>query len=198
MAIEAGIAVESALAPGSVIDGFRIVEELSDGGTSRLFRVVRADGSDPGFPMVMKVPKVGPGQPAESILGYETEAMILPALHGPSVPRFVGSGDLARIPHLTMEWVQGQNLAAIAVNAPLPIADLTMIGAALADALHSLHRQNAIHHDLKPNNAMRIGTVADQVSQENITTGAARPSVCEAGLKSLQVAMNIAEQGYGH
>lgn len=154
MAIEAGIAVESALAPGSVIDGFRIVEELSDGGTSRLFRVVRADGADPGFPMVMKVPKVGPGQPAESILGYETEAMILPALHGSSVPRFVGSGDLARIPHLTMEWVQGQNLAAIAVNAPLPIVDLTMIGAALADALHSLHRQNAIHHDLKPDNAI--------------------------------------------
>jgi serine/threonine protein kinase len=144
----------SPLAPGSIIDGFRVIEHLHDGGTAWLLRVEPADGADPGFKLVMKVPKVGPGQPAESILGYETEAMILPALHGPAVPRFVAAGDLARLPHLTMEWMQGKSLATSASLAPLPFDDVAMIGAAVADALHSLHQQNAIHHDLKPDNVI--------------------------------------------
>lgn len=144
------------LAPGSIIDGFRVIEQLHDGGTAWLLRVEPADGADAGFEMVMKVPKVGPGQPAESILGYETEAMILPALHGPAVPRFVAAGDLARLPHLTMEWIRGKSLAASAPRAPLSVEEVAMIGAAVADALHSLHQQNAIHHDLKPDNVILL------------------------------------------
>ena len=142
------------LAVGRVIDGFRVVEALHEGGTARLFRVEDVDGSDRGFPLVMKVPLVGSGQPAESILGYETEAMILPALHGPAVPRFVANGDLARVPHLTMEWVAGRSLAAIANRQAIALDEVAKIGAALADALHSLHQQNAIHHDVKPDNVI--------------------------------------------
>ena len=140
------------LAPGKEIDGFRVIDRLHVGGTAHLFHVAVTTGPDPGFPLVMKVPKVGHDQPTESILGFETEAMILPALHGPHVPRFVAAGDLAQVPHLTMEWVQGIGLAAIAATAPLPEARVAVLGAALADAVHALHQQNAIHHDLKPDN----------------------------------------------
>lgn len=154
MATEPNVTTLSALAPGSVIDGFRIVAPLHDGGQARLFHVEPVDGGDPGFPLVMKVPKVGPGQLPETILGYETEAMILPVLRGAEVPRFVAAGDLTRLPHLTMEWVQGEGLAAIAANAPLSVDAVARIGAAVADALHSLHLQNVIHHDLKPDNVI--------------------------------------------
>jgi eukaryotic-like serine/threonine-protein kinase len=142
----------ASLEPGSVIDGFRVIGRLHAGGTAHLFRVETIKGLDPGFPLVMKVPRVGHDQPTESILGYETEAMILPALHGPHVPRFVAAGDLAHVPHLTMEWVQGTGLAALAEAAPLPGARVVALGAAVADAVHALHQQNAIHHDLKPDN----------------------------------------------
>ena len=154
MATEPKITTLSVLVPGNVIDGFRIVAPLHDGGQARLFRVEAVDGADPGFPLLMKVPKVGPGQLPESILGYETEAMILPVLRGAEVPRFVAAGDLTRLPHLTMEWVQGQGLASIAANAPLSVDAVAEIGAAVADALHSLHLQNVIHHDLKPDNVI--------------------------------------------
>ena len=154
MAIDSSMTALNPMTPGSVIDGFRIVEALHEGGTSRLFRVERVDGSDPGFPLVMKVPKVGPGQPTESILGYETEAMILPALRGTAFPRFVASGDLARLPHLTMEWVEGRSLSSIAGKVAVSVDEVAKIGAAIADALHSLHQQNAIHHDLKPDNVI--------------------------------------------
>jgi eukaryotic-like serine/threonine-protein kinase len=144
----------ASLAPGSGIDGFRVINRIHAGGTAHLFRVELLTGPDPGFPLVMKVPRVGHDQPTESILGYETEAMILPALHGPHVPRFVAAGDLASVPHLTMEWVQGTGLAAIAAEAPLSAKRVAVLGAALADAMHALHQQNVIHHDIKPDNVI--------------------------------------------
>ncbi len=140
------------LAPGSEIDGFRVINRLHIGGTAHLFSVEVIKGPDPGFPLVMKVPRVGHDQPTESILGFETEAMILPALKGAHVPRFVAAGDLARVPYLTMEWLQGTGLAAIATTAPLPEARVLKLGASVADAVHALHQQNTIHHDLKPDN----------------------------------------------
>lgn len=145
---------QASLAPGSNIDGFRVIARLRAGGTALLFRVEVIDGPDPGFPLVMKVPRVGHDQPTESILGFETEAMILPVLHGRHVPRFFSAGDLAQVPHLTMEWVQGTGLASIAAAAPLPEDRVVALGAALADAVHALHQQNVIHHDLKPDNVI--------------------------------------------
>ena len=144
----------ASLAPGSEIDGFRVIDRLYAGGTAQLFRVEVATGPGPGFPLVMKVPKVGHDEPTESILGFETEAMILPALQGAHVPRFVAAGDLAHVPHLTMEWVQGTGLAKIAAVAPVPENRVVALGAALADAVHALHQQNVIHHDLKPDNVI--------------------------------------------
>ncbi len=51
--------------------------------------------ADAGFPAVMKVPRVGPDEPSENLISFETEASILPALSGPHVPRFVAAGDLS-------------------------------------------------------------------------------------------------------
>ena len=149
---EINVDLLASLKPGSEIDGYRLIERLHVGGTAYLFRVEPANGQSPGYPLLMKVPKVGHDQPTESILGFETEAMILPSLHGTHVPRFAASGDLARIPHLTMEWVQGTSLAAIAATAPIPFERVAALGAAVADAAHSLHQQDTVHHDLKPDN----------------------------------------------
>ena len=154
MASEYNLNFPASLTPGSEIDGFRVIDRLHAGGTANLFRVEAISGPGPGFPLVMKVPKVGHDQPTESILGFETEAMILPSLHGTHVPRCVAIGDLARVPHLTMEWVQGIALAVIAKGAPLPAGRVVALGAALADAVHGLHQQNTIHHDLKPDNVI--------------------------------------------
>ena len=137
MASDIDMRLLESLAPGSEIDGFRVIGRLHTGGTAYLFSVEVTDRHDPGFPLVMKVPKVGRDQPSESIQGFETEAMILPVLHGPHTPRFVAAGDLARLPYLTMEWVQGAGLAAIAEGAPLNESRIVTLGAAVADAVHA-------------------------------------------------------------
>ena len=53
-----------------------------------------------------------------------------------------------------MERIEGQPLAEIIARAPLPPDEVARIGAALADAVHSVHAQDVIHLDLKPENFM--------------------------------------------
>jgi nucleotide-binding universal stress UspA family protein len=68
------------------------------------------------------------------------------------VPRFIAAGDIAKTPYLVTEWVAGESLAALLARGRLPVSEVARIGAAIADALHSLHEQDAIHLDIKPDN----------------------------------------------
>jgi eukaryotic-like serine/threonine-protein kinase len=139
------------VAPGSVIDGFTVGERVHSGAMGTLFEV---HGRDVEFPMLMKVPRLGdPSVSAEMLLSFETEAMILPRLRGPHVPRFVAAGDVATAPYLVSERVPGGSLDRREVRVMAP-ADVALIGAAIADALHSIHGQDVIHLDLKPANVI--------------------------------------------
>ncbi|WCM93836.1 bifunctional serine/threonine-protein kinase/universal stress protein [Acidovorax sp. NCPPB 2350] len=144
------------LTPGTLVDGFTVHECLHAGGMAHIYRVTCADPArDPGFPLVMKVPRMTAGDGAENIVGFEIELQILPALHGPHVPRFVAAGDLARLPCLVMEYIEGDTLQHLLDRGERPDAEaIARLGAAMARAAHSLHQQNVCHLDLKPANVL--------------------------------------------
>ena len=139
------------LMPGEQIDDFIVWERLHVGAQGMVYRVT---GPERGFPLLMKVPRFQSGEPAENLISYETEAMILPVLSGPHVPRFVAAGDLRRTPYIVLEQVEGQSLESMLDCSPMSADDVARIGAAVADALHSLHKQEAVHCDLKPDNVI--------------------------------------------
>ena len=140
-----------AIAPGVEIDGFRVGECLHKGAMGWLYDVT---GPQAAFPMLMKVPRLADATlSAELLLAYETEAMILPRLTGGHVPRYVAAGDLTTAPYLVIERVAGASLDR-RENAVLPPEDAARVGAAIADALHSIHAQDVIHLDLKPDNVI--------------------------------------------
>ena len=144
-------ALGASYASGMVLDDFTLGERIHSGAMGHIFRVT---GGSAGFPMIMKVPRIGPGESGEGVINFETEAMLLPALSGPHVPRFVASGSLASTPYLVAEWVDGESLAHMLERGRLSAQDAARIGAAVADAVHSLHLQDAIHLDLKPDNVI--------------------------------------------
>ena len=143
------------LGPGAVIDGFTVGERLHGGGMGIIFRASPPAGRhDLDFPLVIKVPRLGPGEPAETVVTYEVEAMVHGALSGPHVPRFVAAGDLAVVPYLVMEYVPGRSLKEWSGKGPVDPAEVALLGAALARALHALHQQEVVHLDLKPSNVI--------------------------------------------
>ena len=148
------------LHPGEVIDGFEIEECVHAGGMAHIYKVGYAPAADgtrrePEFSMAMKIPRMTAGDGAENIISFEIEHQIMPTLTGPYVPRFVAAGDLSRIPYLVMEYVQGQTLQHwLDRGEPLAPDEIASLGAAMAKAAHSLHRQNVCHLDLKPANVL--------------------------------------------
>lgn len=146
--------------PGTELDGFVIGECVHAGGMAHIYRVSYAQpGRVPPFPLAMKVPRMSEGEGVENIVGFEVEHQMLQAVHGPHVPRFVAAGDLARVPYLVMEYIEGQPLQqwlvdAIETGRRPAAAEIAALGAAAATAAHSLHVQDAVHLDLKPGNVM--------------------------------------------
>ena len=141
------------LKAGMVVDGFHLEERLHKGGMAILWRVSRQDAPD-APPLLMKVPILDDNHDPAAIVGFEVEQMIMPKLSGTHVPHFVASGDFTGQPYIVMELIAGTSLRARFDDAPLPIDEVVSIGIRVANALHSLHRQQVIHLDVKPSNIM--------------------------------------------
>jgi serine/threonine protein kinase len=80
--------------------------------------------------------------------------MILPRLAGPHVPGCFGTGDFARQAYVVIERIAGQTLYSRINELPIPYEEARVIGGQIATALADLHRQNVIHHDIKPSSIM--------------------------------------------
>jgi eukaryotic-like serine/threonine-protein kinase len=139
------------LETGTVIDGFKVGERLHVGGMARLWQVTR-EGED--LPLIMKVPVLHEGEDPAAIVGFEMEQMIMPRLKGPHVPRWIANGDFARQPYIVMERIAGATLLPDIDRLPRPAEEVASLGARIAAALESLHRQKVVHLDLKPSNVM--------------------------------------------
>ncbi len=137
--------------PGCELDGFRVGRLIHRGGMAVLWEVTREDID---FPILMKLPVLSEGVDPAAIVGFEMEQMILPRLSGPHVPRFVAAGDFAVQPYLVMERIESESLLPCLPRLPLPIDEVASIGARVAVALSSLHRQHVVHLDIKPSNIL--------------------------------------------
>jgi nucleotide-binding universal stress UspA family protein len=139
------------IVPGESVGGFEITETLRAGG----FGVVcRVRAPDVEAPLIMKLPRVGRGEPGVNIVAHEAERTVLAALAGPHVPRLVAMGDLAELPYVVMEEVRGRPLEAWVARAPIAAEEVAVLGSATARALASIHAQRVIHLDVKPENVI--------------------------------------------
>jgi nucleotide-binding universal stress UspA family protein len=138
-----------------VLDGFVLEERLHQGGMANLWKV-RRETPLPGedIALIMKVPRIKGGEDPATIVGFEVEQMIMPALKGPHVPRFVARGDWRRQAYIVMERIEGESLRPRLDHAPLPLVEVVEIGIRVATALQDLHRQHLVHLDIKPSNIM--------------------------------------------
>ena len=137
--------------PGAVIDGFTVGDRVHIGGMATLWS---ASHPDIETPLLMKVPRVSEGEDPAAIVSFEMEQMILQRLSGPHVPACFGVGDFAHEAYVAIERIPGQTLYQRLPDLPLPYEEVSVMAAKIAAALADLHRQNVIHHDIKPSSIM--------------------------------------------
>jgi len=148
------------LVPGAVLDGFRLEKMIHKGGMAVIWEASRPDVS---MPIAIKIPMIGEGDEASSIVGFEMEQMIMPMLSGKHVPKLFGIGDITALPYLAMERVQGKTLTEIAGKLPMVPEEAARLAARIATGLIELHRQDVIHFDLKPANILFRDATGDAV-----------------------------------
>src|SRR5438105_3530234 len=138
--------------PGTEIDGFRLGELVRAGTMAWIYRLTGDKGA---LPLIMKIPRLGPGEHAANVVSFEVERMVLGALR-PSAhtPTLVAFGDVETCPYLVMEYIDGPRLDDWVERAPLSSQELARLGSLVALALHELHRQDVVHFDVKPTNIM--------------------------------------------
>src|SRR5690349_21707682 len=141
----------SKIEPGTVLDGFVIGEQVHSGGMATLWSVTHPDIS---APLLMKIPRVSEGEDPAAIVSFEMEMMILPRLAGPHVPTCFGTGDFAKQAYVVIERIPGTTLYKRLPELPVPCEEARTLVAKIATALADLHRQNVIHHDIKPSSIM--------------------------------------------
>ena len=138
--------------PGSEIDGFRLGEMIHAGSMAFIFRLTGPHGP---LPLVMKIPRLGPGERAVNVIGFEVCRMVMGALAQSSHhPTLVSYGDIETIPYLVMGYVEGTRLSEWISRAPIAPDEVARLGAAFALALHDLHCNDVVHLDLKPTNVI--------------------------------------------
>jgi nucleotide-binding universal stress UspA family protein len=138
--------------PGSVIDGFRLGEMIHAGSMATIFRLAGPEGP---LPLIMKIPRLGPGERAVNVIGFEVCRTVLGAMgQGRHHPTLVAYGDVETTPYLVMEFVEGARLGDWIERTPIPPAEIARLGAAMALALVELHQQDVVHLDLKPTNVV--------------------------------------------
>src|SRR5271169_3164259 len=143
--------VKSVITQGAEIDGFSVGECVHSGGMATLWSVTHPDIA---VPLLMKIPRISEGEDPAAIVSFEMEQMILPRLSGPHVPHCYAAGDFARQAYVALEVIPGKTLYSRLGDLPLPYEEARVIVWKIATALADLHRQNVIHHDIKPSSVM--------------------------------------------
>ena len=98
---------------------------------------------------------------ADELKRQEAEIELLATLNHPSLVTLFDAGIDSRVPEeprpfLTMELIEGQDLRTRIRHSPVPLDELAVIGAGVADALAYIHNLGIIHRDIKPANILLV------------------------------------------
>ena len=142
--------------PGSIVaDRYRILGLLGKGGMGEVYR---ASDQRLGQTVALKfLPESFVRDPA-MLARFYNEVRIARQVTHPNVCRVFDIGEVDGQPFLSMQFIDGENLASLLLRiGRLPADKAVEIARKLCAGLAAAHAQNVLHRDLKPANIMLDG-----------------------------------------
>jgi eukaryotic-like serine/threonine-protein kinase len=140
-------------APGMLLDDYRLLHPLGQGGMGEVWEAERADGLYEQR-VAVKLLKRGLDS-AQLVSRFARERQILARLEHPGITRLLDGGVTPEgRPYLVMERVEGQPITTYVTERRLPVRARVELMVAVADAVAAAHRALVIHRDLKPSNIL--------------------------------------------
>jgi WD40 repeat protein len=140
------------------IGDYELIEEIARGGMGVVYKA-----RQPGLGRIVAVKVILAGQFADKkvIQRFRGEMTTAGLLQHPNIVAVHDVGMHASQPFFSMDFVDGQNLAQLVGNRPLPAKKAATYVKLIAEAIHYAHEQGILHRDLKPSNVL-IDTASDQ------------------------------------
>jgi len=143
--------------PGQMIaDRYRVVALAGRGGMGEVYR---AEDLRLSQIVAIKFLPASLSQDAGALARFHSEVRIARQVSHPNVCRVFDIGDADGVPFLTMEYVDGEDLASLVRRIGRLSSDkATEIARQVCAGLAAAHERGVIHRDLKPANLMLDGT----------------------------------------
>jgi serine/threonine protein kinase len=132
------------------LGGYALVGRIGHGGMGQVY-LGESPGGDPAAVKVIRPSVVD----SETRRRFAQEVEILKTVWGARIAALLDADPEADPPWLATEYVEGLDLRRqVDTSGPLPAVLVASLGALLAEALASVHRQGLLHRDLKPANVL--------------------------------------------
>src|SRR6478736_5219426 len=143
--------------PGAIIgERYRIVALLGRGGMGEVYR---AEDLRLAQVVAIKFLPEALSRDASALARFHSEVRVARQVSHPNVCRVFDIGDAEGIPFLTMEYVDGEDIASLIRRiGRLPQDKATEISRQICAGLAAAHELGVVHRDLKPANVMLDGS----------------------------------------
>ncbi len=136
---------------GRRFGNYELLEEIARGGMGVVYRArqVKLDRV-----VAVKMILAGPLAGKQFIQRFRTEAAAAALLQHPNIVAVHDVGVEEGQHYFSMDFVEGQSLAKIVGQQPLPPAKAARYVVLIAEAIHYAHEHGILHRDLKPSNVL--------------------------------------------
>src|ERR1017187_10744177 len=151
--LSSSVAEEGRFLPGTLVAGrYRVISLLGRGGMGEVYRATDLTLAQP---VALKfLPDSGPDF-QRTLERFHNEVRIARQVSHPNVCRVYEIGEADGLPFISMEYIDGEDLASLLQRiGRLPSDKALEIARKLCAGLAAAHERGVIHRDLKPHNIM--------------------------------------------